>query len=47
MFSPTKPSQPSRDIYYVCIGSTSTSNVTQSSMTEYGKVSYGGYVSEK
>ena len=50
MFSSTKPTEPSRDIYFVCVGSSNTSNtsnVGKSLMADKGKVLYGGYVSEK
>ena len=49
MFS-TQSTEPSRDIYFVCVGSTNTSNtsnVGKSLMADKGKVLYGGYVSEK
>lgn len=46
MFS-TKPYEPSSDIYYVCIGTQKTSNVTKSSMADNGKVPFNGYVSTK
>ena len=49
MFSskPSEMSYPKKDLYYVCVGSTNTSNVGKSLMADQGKVLYGGYVSEK
>ena len=47
MFS-TKPTQASTDLYFVCVGSTNTSNTDKKPKMAYqGKISFSGYVSEK
>ena len=47
MFSTKSSSIPPKYPYFEHIGTTNTSKVSHSSMSEPGKVSFGGYVSEK